>query len=157
MRERVLASIEKSSFRSVPTYHLSEAASVRPGVLTMGDALNIRHPVNGAGMTVIFRDIAIIQELLKDIPDLNDVESVQRAQKTFTSRRKSYTFVTNVFARCFYDIAFPPNGKCTNLFMYIILCMYVCIYEDIYSHLQMLVCSSRYSYNQYVYVNIVST
>ena len=113
MRERILASIDKNPIRSVPTYHLPEAASVRPGVLTMGDALNIRHPVTGSGMTVIFKDILMMQELLKDIPDLNDVEAIERAQKMFMSRRKSYTFVINVFARCFFDIAFPPNGECT--------------------------------------------
>lgn len=46
------------------------------GVLLLGDAYNMRHPLTGGGMTVVFNDIKLWRKLLKGIPDLYDDEAV---------------------------------------------------------------------------------
>ncbi len=42
-----------------------------PGVLLLGDAYNMRHPLNGGGMSVAL-DVRIWRSLLRNIPDLSD-------------------------------------------------------------------------------------
>lgn len=41
------------------------------GVVILGDAYNMRHPLTGAGMSVALNDILLLRELLHDIPYLN--------------------------------------------------------------------------------------
>lgn len=47
-------------------------SSLSAGVLILGDAYNLRHPLTGGGMTVALKDIKLWRQLLKDIPDLYD-------------------------------------------------------------------------------------
>lgn len=42
------------------------------GVLLLGDAYNMRHPLTGGGMSVALNDVIIWRSLLKNIPDLFD-------------------------------------------------------------------------------------
>lgn len=43
-----------------------------PGVLLLGDAYNMRHPLTGGGMSVALNDVSIWRDLLKNLPDLYD-------------------------------------------------------------------------------------
>lgn len=45
---------------------------VFPGVLLLGDAYNMRHPLTGGGMSVALNDVRIWRTLLKNMPDLYD-------------------------------------------------------------------------------------
>lgn len=42
------------------------------GVLLLGDAYNMRHPLTGGGMSVALNDVGIWRSLLENIPDLYD-------------------------------------------------------------------------------------
>lgn len=42
------------------------------GVLLLGDAYNMRHPLTGGGMSVALNDVRIWRSLLESIPDLYD-------------------------------------------------------------------------------------
>lgn len=42
------------------------------GVLLLGDAYNMRHPLTGGGMSVALNDVRIWRSLLQDVPDLYD-------------------------------------------------------------------------------------
>lgn len=46
------------------------------GVLLLGDAYNIRHPLTGGGMSVVLNDVKIWRRLLQDIPDLYEDSDV---------------------------------------------------------------------------------
>lgn len=45
------------------------------GVLLLGDAYNMRHPLTGGGMSVALNDVHIWRNLLKNIPDLYDAKA----------------------------------------------------------------------------------
>lgn len=42
------------------------------GVILLGDAYNMRHPLTGGGMSVVLKDVWIWRSLLREIPDLYD-------------------------------------------------------------------------------------
>ncbi|KAH6688029.1 squalene monooxygenase [Plectosphaerella plurivora] len=77
-----------------------------PGVLLLGDAINMRHPLTGGGMTVAFNDALIISELLspENCPDLSDDAALRKAKATWHWRRKRLTCIINVLAQALYAL-----------------------------------------------------
>lgn len=75
-----------------------------PGVLVLGDAMNMRHPLTGGGMTVAFNDVVVLSKLLESVPDLGDGEAVRGAMKQFHWRRKNLSSIINVLAMALYSL-----------------------------------------------------
>ncbi|RWA07051.1 hypothetical protein EKO27_g8054 [Xylaria grammica] len=77
-----------------------------PGLVLLGDAMNMRHPLTGGGMTVALNDAIILSEELspEKIPDLGDYAAVRRAMATLHSRRKHLTSIINVLAQALYSL-----------------------------------------------------
>ncbi|KAK0672231.1 putative squalene epoxidase [Cercophora samala] len=77
-----------------------------PGVLVLGDAHNMRHPLTGGGMTVAFNDVLVLSDLLspEKVPSLSDHAAVASAMSTFHYRRKSLTSIINVLAQALYSL-----------------------------------------------------
>ncbi|BFZ16988.1 hypothetical protein BsWGS_20027 [Bradybaena similaris] len=97
--------------RSMPNSFLPPSPQERAGVLVLGDAYNMRHPLTGGGMSVCLNDAVIWRELLRDIPDLTDHGSIIRALRLFHRRRKSnHSFVVNVLANALYEL-FAANNE----------------------------------------------
>ncbi|XP_004607689.1 squalene monooxygenase isoform X2 [Sorex araneus] len=105
LKEPFLEAIQNSRLRSMPASFLPSSPVNKRGVLLLGDAYNMRHPLTGAGMTVIFKDIKLWRKLLKGIPDLYDDAAVFQAKKSFYwSRKTSHSFVVNVLAQALYEL-----------------------------------------------------
>ncbi|XP_020820639.1 squalene monooxygenase isoform X1 [Phascolarctos cinereus] len=105
IKEPFLEGIQNDRLRSMPASFLPPSPVNKRGVLILGDAYNIRHPLTGGGMSVVFNDIKIWRSLLKSIPDLYDERALLQAQDSFyRSRRKSHSFVVNVLAQALYEL-----------------------------------------------------
>ncbi|XP_077991691.1 squalene monooxygenase-like [Glandiceps talaboti] len=97
--------IINNRIRSMPNSFLPPAPIEKPGVLLLGDALNMRHPLTGGGMSVALNDVLMWSKLLKDIPDLNDLDAVSDALGKFHWKRKNnHSFVVNVLAQALYEL-----------------------------------------------------
>lgn len=98
------------------------------GVLILGDAFNMRHPLTGAGMSTALNDIVILQQSLQDVPHLNNQlviilsliiiivcmysQQVMSVYKGFQWKRKrSHSFVINILAQALYALFSSPEGK----------------------------------------------
>lgn len=104
-KEPFLEAIQNSRIRSMPSSFLPSSPVNKRGVLLLGDAYNMRHPLTGGGMSVVFNDIKIWRKLLKSIPDLYDDAAILQAKKSFYwTRKKSYSFVVNVLAQSLYEL-----------------------------------------------------
>uniref|UniRef100_A0A8C9QRK8 Squalene monooxygenase n=1 Tax=Spermophilus dauricus TaxID=99837 RepID=A0A8C9QRK8_SPEDA len=102
---RVLVDIRGEMPRNLRDYLTEQIYPQVPGVLLLGDAYNLRHPLTGGGMTVAFKDIKLWRKMLKSIPDLYDDAAIFQAKKSFYwSRRKSHSFVVNVLAQALYEL-----------------------------------------------------
>ena len=60
-----LSAVESGRLRSMPNSFLPPAPVETPGVLVLGDALNMRHPLTGGGMSVALNDVVIWRNLLR--------------------------------------------------------------------------------------------
>ncbi|OQV11002.1 hypothetical protein CLAIMM_14911 [Cladophialophora immunda] len=72
----------------------------------LGDAMNMRHPLTGGGMTVALSDVVLLSELLSPakVPDLADTRLVLRQFRTFHWRRKNLSSVINILAQALYSL-----------------------------------------------------
>ncbi|KAK5629855.1 hypothetical protein RRF57_005570 [Xylaria bambusicola] len=77
-----------------------------PGLVLLGDAMNMRHPLTGGGMTVALNDAIILSEELspEKVPDLGNYAAVRQAMATLHSRRKHLTSIINVLAQALYSL-----------------------------------------------------
>lgn len=67
------------------------------GVLLLGDAYNMRHPLTGGGMSVALNDVRIWRNLLKNIPDLYDDEAMLQVNARATPAPFSCPHFMNPF------------------------------------------------------------
>jgi squalene monooxygenase len=106
--------IEAGKLRSMPNSFLPPATQKTPGLIILGDAMNMRHPLTGGGMTVGFNDVVTLTELLSPqrIPTLEDTNAVLRAMSSFHWSRKSGSSVINILAMALYSL-FAANS--TNM------------------------------------------
>ncbi len=105
------AALERGSLRSMPNSYLPPSTNTTAGLVLLGDAMNMRHPLTGGGMTVAFNDVVLLRHLLRPeaVPDLSDTKAVLRQMSTFHWRRKYLTSVINILAQALYSL-FAANG-----------------------------------------------
>ena len=98
--------------RSMPNSWLPPSKQTHKGLILLGDAMNMRHPLTGGGMTVAFNDVVIISELLHPsrIPSLEDWRAVRAAMDQHYWRRKRFTGIINVLAQALYAL-FAANDR----------------------------------------------
>lgn len=98
--------------RSMPNSWLPPSTQIEKGVVVLGDAMNMRHPLTGGGMTVAFNDVVLLSSLLSPslIPNLGDTAKVQAAMKDFHWQRKGLSSIINILAQALYSL-FAANDK----------------------------------------------
>lgn len=102
--------VEKGNFRSMPNQFLPTSPQRTPGLIILGDAWNMRHPLTGGGMTVALNDVVLVSEVLATIPDFSDYKLVQQKLATdFYWKRKNLGSVVNILAQALYAL-FAAKG-----------------------------------------------
>ncbi|EGG08701.1 uncharacterized protein MELLADRAFT_47732 [Melampsora larici-populina 98AG31] len=81
--------------------HLQED---HPGVIMLGDAHNMRHPLTGGGMTVALLDVLKLKKLLDPLDDLGDTEAVNECVRKWHQNRKETSTCVNVLAQALYTL-----------------------------------------------------
>ncbi|XP_039594879.1 squalene monooxygenase isoform X1 [Polypterus senegalus] len=105
LKEPFQTAVQNDRVRTMPSSFLPPSPVTKPGVLLLGDAYNMRHPLTGGGMSVVFNDVRIWKALLQKIPDLCDDTAMLQAKKKFHWERKtSHSFVVNVLAQALYEL-----------------------------------------------------
>lgn len=98
--------------RSMPNSYLPPSTQMGRGVVVLGDAMNMRHPLTGGGMTVAFNDVVLLSNLIapERIPDLDDTSAIQKAMKDFHWQRKGLSSIINILSMALYSL-FAANDR----------------------------------------------
>lgn len=120
MREQVLPELPKDlhpsfakaiddadRFPSMPNNFLEPTKNTTPGLAMLGDAMNMRHPLTGGGMTVAFTDVVLLKRLLSKeaVPDLSDTKAVLKQMSKFHWERKQTGSSTiNILSMALYSL-----------------------------------------------------
>ena len=96
----------------MPNSFLPASAMQRSGTIVLGDALNMRHPLTGGGMTVGLWDVVTMSRLLHPsvVPSFQEYESVQAQLTTFHWKRKNHSSVINILAQALYELFSAGNN-----------------------------------------------
>lgn len=101
------ALVETRKFRVMPNQYLPALAQGKiPGLVVLGDSLNIRHPLTGGGMTVGLNDAVLLAKLLdpRYVPELENHALVAQKLKTFHRKRKNLDGVINTLSIALYTL-----------------------------------------------------
>lgn len=100
------AALDKGALRSMPNSFLPPSTNKTPGLILLGDAMNMRHPLTGGGMTVALNDVVLIRNLLspEKVADLADAKVVLHQMRSFHWQRKNLTAVINILAQALYSL-----------------------------------------------------
>lgn len=114
-----LAAIDRDRLRSMPNSWLPPITNRAPGLVVLGDAMNMRHPLTGGGMTVAFNDVVLLADLLspENVPLLDDTKTVLKQMRTFHWKRKNLTSVINILAQALYSLFAAEDAQLKALQM----------------------------------------
>lgn len=98
--------LEVERLRSMPNSFLPPSTNITEGLIMLGDAMNMRHPLTGGGMTVALNDVLLLSKLLSPtaVPDLSDTQAILRLMPKFHWKRKSLSSTINVLAQALYSL-----------------------------------------------------
>ncbi|CAL9775579.1 unnamed protein product [Musa acuminata subsp. burmannicoides] len=113
LHDAFVAAIDKGNIRTMPCKSMPADAHLTPGVLLMGDAFNMRHPLTGGGMTVGLSDVIVLRDLLRPLHDLHDAAALCKYLESFYILRKPVASTMNMLADAFYKLfsASPDEAR----------------------------------------------
>jgi squalene monooxygenase len=104
LRGGLLATLDSGELpRVMPTYALAPRPVRWPGLVLLGDALNMRHPVTGGGMTVALNDVCLLAEALVAVPP-DDGAATERAIARFYDARRPLALTIDGLAGALYEV-----------------------------------------------------
>ncbi|CCK71681.1 squalene monooxygenase KNAG_0H02660 [Huiozyma naganishii CBS 8797] len=104
--------LQAGKFRAMPNSYLPARQNDVIGMCVIGDALNMRHPLTGGGMTVGLHDVVLLMDKIGDL-DFSDRATILDELLDLHFERKSHGTVVNVLSIALYSLfaADTPNLK----------------------------------------------
>ena len=100
--------------RSMPNSYLPARQNDVTGLCVIGDALNMRHPLTGGGMTVGLNDVVLLIKKIGDL-DFSDRETVLDELLDYHYERKNYDSVINVLSIALFALFAADNKNLKSL------------------------------------------
>lgn len=97
----------------------------KEGVILLGDAWNMRHPLTGGGMTVALNDVVMLSQMLGKVRNLGDWDEVGRVLHSWHWGRKPLSSTINILSVALYDL-FGAEGELFMLRWYGTDCLLTC-------------------------------
>ena len=106
VRPAFISALDRKQLKSMPNSWLPPTTNKQSGLVLLGDAMNMRHPLTGGGMTVAFNDVVLLSDLLspENVPTLDNSKLVLEQMRKFHWRRKGLTSVINILAQALYSL-----------------------------------------------------
>lgn len=101
--------VSEGKFKVMPNHRLPASPKNIPGSVILGDALNMRHPLTGGGMTVTFTDVKFLGDLVHSIQNIEDAEEVNAAIQDFYQNRTKEIASINILADALYGVFKDDN------------------------------------------------
>lgn len=106
--------LDDRKVKSMPNSFLTAKRNDVLGMCVIGDALNMRHPLTGGGMTVGLNDVVLLIKKIGDL-DFNNKELVLDELLDYHYERKAYDSVINVLSIALYALFAADNENLRKL------------------------------------------
>ncbi len=104
MKSYFVDAVSEENFKVMPNHYMAAKPVLKPGAVLLGDALNMRHPITGGGITAVFSDVQILSTHLMNMPDFNDSELIQNKVQMYYRDRKLANANVNIMANALYGV-----------------------------------------------------
>ena len=104
MRNSYAQAIQEGGFKVMPNHYMAAKPIIRKGAVMLGDALNMRHPLTGGGLTAVFSDIQILSAHLLAMPDFKNTDLIHEKIEAYYRDRKSANANLNILANALYAV-----------------------------------------------------
>jgi squalene monooxygenase len=104
MRNSYEQAIQAGGFKVMPNHYMAAKPIVRKGAVMLGDALNMRHPLTGGGLTAVFSDIQILSAHLLAMPDFSNTDLMHQKIEAYYRDRQSANANLNILANALYGV-----------------------------------------------------
>ena len=99
--EAFVSQVKMHDLKFMPNHYLPAKMKNRPkGLILLGDALNMRHPLTGGGMTVGLKDVLYFSACLAHF----NTEDFESKVSSFYSKRTEWSATVNVMADALYQV-----------------------------------------------------
>lgn len=104
--------VDKGDFKAMPNHRFNTDAFRLKGACLLGDALNMRHPLTGGGMTATLTDVWALTRLLEkeDPAKLSEVILNERL-RTFVRKEHKANSTINILADALYQTMKNPGMR----------------------------------------------
>ena len=96
--------LQEGGFKVMPNHYMAAKPIIRKGAVMLGDALNMRHPLTGGGLTAVFSDIQILSRHLLAMPDFNNTDLIHEKIEAYYRDRQSANANLNILANALYGV-----------------------------------------------------
>jgi len=97
-------SLQEGGFKVMPNHYMAAKPIMRKGAVMLGDALNMRHPLTGGGLTAVFSDIQILSGHLLAMPDFNNTDLIHEKIEAYYRDRQNANANLNILANALYGV-----------------------------------------------------
>ena len=96
--------LQEGGFKVMPNHYMAAKPIIRKGAVMLGDALNMRHPLTGGGLTAVFSDIQILSAHLLAMPDFNNTDLIHEKIEAYYRDRQKANANLNILANALYGV-----------------------------------------------------
>ena len=104
MRSSYEQALQAGGFKVMPNHYMAAKPIVRKGAVMLGDALNMRHPLTGGGLTAVFSDIQILSAHLLAMPDFSNTDLIHEKIEAYYRDRQRANANLNILANALYGV-----------------------------------------------------
>ena len=118
MKDCFVQAVSEGCFKIMPNHYMAAKPVFKPGAVLLGDALNMRHPLTGGGITAVFSDVKILGTHLLNMPNFNDNKLIDQKVQMYYKDRKNANTNVNILANALYEVMSNDSLK-HSVFHYI--------------------------------------
>ena len=96
--------LQEGGFKVMPNHYMAAKPIIRKGAVMLGDALNMRHPLTGGGLTAVFSDIQILSRHLLAMPDFSNTDLIHEKIEAYYCDRQNANANLNILANALYGV-----------------------------------------------------
>jgi len=94
----------ENDYKIMPNHYMPAKPVLKEGAVMLGDALNMRHPITGGGLTAVFNDVYLLSTHLLAMPDFNNPKLIHEKINLYYNDRYHANTNVNIMANALYGV-----------------------------------------------------
>lgn len=104
MKPSFETAMEEGKFKIMANHYMPAKPIIKHGAVLLGDALNMRHPLTGGGLTAVFADIYLLSTHLLSLSSFENADEVSEQIKVYYKERHHANANVNILANALYGV-----------------------------------------------------